>query len=111
MNQRDRLIELLKHEFGTKVSEITADWLIANGVIVLPCKVGDTVYCIKLLQDGKFTRIVSDGEKVKAISVNSHGTFLVVDYCHTLDCRDFGKTVFLSREEVEKALKEIKGDG
>lgn len=39
---RDRLIELLKHEFGTNVAEITADWLLANGVILPPCKVGDT---------------------------------------------------------------------
>lgn len=29
---REELIELLNHEFGKKVSEITADWLIANGV-------------------------------------------------------------------------------
>ncbi len=33
---REKLIELLKHEFGTKVAEITADWLIANGVTILP---------------------------------------------------------------------------
>ena len=43
---RDRLIELLKHEFGTNVAEITADWLLANGVILLPCKVGDMVYIL-----------------------------------------------------------------
>ena len=31
-NTREKLVELLNHEFGKKVSEITADWLLANGV-------------------------------------------------------------------------------
>ena len=52
---RDRLIELLKETFeytrGTCIdfdesAEINADNLLANGVIVPPCKVGQTVYKI-----------------------------------------------------------------
>lgn len=74
-------------------------------IVELPCRVWDTVYYIKTLQDGNFTRVVS-GEKVKQIAINSYGIFLVVDYCHTLDCRDFNKTIFLTREEAEQALKE-----
>lgn len=31
---KEKLVELLNYEFGKKVSEITADWLIANGVTV-----------------------------------------------------------------------------
>lgn len=31
MDVREKLVELLNHEFGKKVSEITADWLIAHG--------------------------------------------------------------------------------
>ncbi|MBR2927715.1 MAG: DUF551 domain-containing protein [Oscillospiraceae bacterium] len=34
MDVKEKLVELLNHEFGKKVSEITADWLIANGVTV-----------------------------------------------------------------------------
>ena len=34
MDVREKLVELLNHEFGKKVSEITADWLIAHGVTV-----------------------------------------------------------------------------
>ena len=34
MDVREKLVELLNHEFGKKVSEITADWLIANDVTV-----------------------------------------------------------------------------
>ncbi len=80
----------------------------ADKIITLPCKVGDMVWHIKSLRDGtgKETRAVSDGERVKQISINNHGMFLVVDYCQMLDCEDFGKTVFLTREEAEKALKE-----
>lgn len=33
---REKLIALLKHEFGTKVAEITADYLISKGVTILP---------------------------------------------------------------------------
>lgn len=54
MTERERLIELLcSAPFGSKTFEqqyykstITkiADYLLANGVIVPPCKIGDTVY-------------------------------------------------------------------
>ena len=34
MTDWEKLVELLNHEFGKIVSEITADWLIAHGVTV-----------------------------------------------------------------------------
>lgn len=34
MPDREKLIELLNHQFGKQVSEIVADWLIANGVTI-----------------------------------------------------------------------------
>ena len=43
---RERLVELIKARIDNKtwcVSEL-ADYLIANGVIVPPCKVGDVIY-------------------------------------------------------------------
>mgnify|MGYP006864375302 CR=1 FL=1 len=50
MTQRERLIELLQsvpadYEGNRGVGSI-ADYLLANGVIVQPCKVGDTVYVL-----------------------------------------------------------------
>lgn len=44
MTQKEKLIELI-HEFGLRGYEINdlADYLIANGTVILPCNVGDTV--------------------------------------------------------------------
>ena len=46
INMRERLIELLngKSIDTTPDVEYVADYLLDNGVIVPPCKVGDTVY-------------------------------------------------------------------
>lgn len=53
MNERERLIELLKDNQGDSTYYMTdeavqsvSDVLLENGVVVLPCKVGDTVYGI-----------------------------------------------------------------
>lgn len=46
MSERDRLIELLNTDMSGcdgDYAEELADYLIANGVIVPPCKVGDTL--------------------------------------------------------------------
>ena len=63
MNQRDRLVELLaeaekengEHRllpllYSDKIKAI-ADHLLANGVIVPPCKVGDELYVVKRMSD------------------------------------------------------------
>lgn len=47
MTERERLIELLDQNCGyseEQKAETLADYLLANGVIVPPCKVGDKVY-------------------------------------------------------------------
>ncbi len=69
---------------------------------VLPhCKLGDTVYW---LHDKKITecRVYRIQESTKGVQIAikstvSHGVFSVDDY--------FGKTIFLTREEAEKALE------
>lgn len=71
----------------------------------LPCKVGDTVWYHKIIMDGKSSVVIEHSE-VKQISINSHGAWLVIEYCHTLDVEDIGKTVFLTHEEAQQALKE-----
>ena len=64
-------------------------------VVVLPCKVGDTVY-----------RIFNPPGRKPVISAH---TLMSVDYIvRWLD--KFGKTVFLTREEAERALEAMKDE-
>lgn len=76
--------------------------------VVSPCKVGDRLYTIRTIQDGSFTLEVYDSGKIRQISVNTDGTFFLVDYGHSLSANNFGKTVFKTREAAEAALKAMK---
>ena len=82
-------------------------------VVVLPCKVGDTVFA---LLDNK-SKYVSECE-VKKIGLGDNigfATIVPVGYSqeYGVSLRGFGKTFFLTREEAEKALAEMesKKDG
>lgn len=117
---RDRLIELLKmphkaeklRQMGAAIGEyeddcveaMVADYLLANGVIVPPCKVGQTVYsCIG--RPYKVERItVKSYQDHMTILLNSAMSGQLVVYE-----TDFCKTVFLTREEAEEALEKMKG--
>ena len=69
--------------------------------VELPCEVGQTVHYIafRKIYESKVAEItVVPFEKVK-FEMHCYGGM-----CY--DLRDLGKTVFLSREEAEKALKE-----
>lgn len=104
---QDRLIELI-HESDLSLDSVRlTDHLLANGVIVLPCKVGDKVY----RTSGNYC-----GEKifegvVNQINIYNNGEIRFWMYGHPLGfvCDDIGKTVFLSREEAEKVLVKMKG--
>jgi hypothetical protein len=81
-------------------------------VVVLPCKVGDTVWAI--LDGAKYAREC----KVDFVNIGSFGTtivFVVKDGLreqYGVTAAAFGKTVFLTREEAEKALGAMKdGNG
>lgn len=113
---RDRLIELLKHEFGTKVSIITADYLLAEGVIVPPCKVGTTLYFL-------YNSPYADKPDLTPRIYKTTDWYFEVDktgiVINTSDIHSFnkkydyhlGKTVFLTREEAERALAERSENG
>lgn len=49
MDGRNRLIQMIQEASGCLryYAELIADKLLAEGVIVLPCKIGDTIYSIK----------------------------------------------------------------
>lgn len=104
MTDRERLVELINgkthtmkfqnsdhwFDFQQKCEEI-ADYLVSNGVIVLPCKVGDTVYKITTQRDN-----FDDEEYSIVIQIP-----FTIKQLNSID-----KTVFLTREEAEKVLKE-----
>lgn len=96
---------------GRPVNEVIADHMLANGVIVLPCKVGDSVYTNVSMQ-GWYMRMKDRPYKAKIAFIGINGTdnFINVTFENgnmlQFKFSDFGKTVFLTREEAEKALAE-----
>ena len=77
-------------------------------LVVLPCNVGDTVYLIDDI-DCVFER----ESIVTEIEIDKDGiTIMIQDeipICSSgYNLSDFGEIVFLTREEAEKALKEMK---
>lgn len=83
-------------------------------VVVLPCKVGDTVYMIERIFD------IDNGvcDEICARKVIGHGgnnlnkLWLIGSggICNvSIFVSEFGKTVFFTREEAERALQEAEG--
>lgn len=125
MNQRDRLIELLMDTETESVpnkdgfyichlsrvkAEVCADYLLTNGVIVPPCKVGDTVYVVSRYYAGYWEFYKC---KIDNITIYEKNTFIS---CVANDARfgkinfglnisELGKTVFLTKEEAEAELR------
>jgi hypothetical protein len=113
---RDRLIDLIESSryWGSGTSEEIADYLLANGVIVSPVKVGDIVFAKQ-----KWDEFVTEYQVTNFfISQNKKGEW-AKKYCamkffdgKTIYWRlnfsfdEIGKTVFLTREEAENALAE-----
>ena len=69
----------------------------------LPCKIGDTVYLIRELCDLKGTKVVSDFT-VCRFELRKLQQFVVDFEGHRLNIANFGKTIFLTKGEAEKAL-------
>lgn len=125
---RERLIEILKlgpcpspylcdenckyANLERCYEERTADLLLEHGVIVLPCKVGDRLYEVT----GRKTVSVY---KVRTIRVELFSLFIEWDIVEgfawqslsDINAGEIGKTVFLTREEAERALKEREDNG
>ena len=114
LSDRERLTALLMAGAGDCLGKggalncsRLADYLLEHGVIVPPCKVGDRLYEVT----GRKTVSVY---KVRAIRVELFGLFIEWDIVEGfvwqslsgINADDIGKTVFLTREEAEKALKE-----
>ena len=129
---RDRLVELLYtvkfEENGRRPIEQIADHLLANGVIVPPCKVGQTVYvdedtfcpCAAFYKHCFIqSKCFAIGEIV-SITKTKKQLLMKIRISNEIHTRYFqerytvnaiGTTVFLTREEAEKALAEREGKG
>lgn len=117
MSEREKLIELLENGFYEALSKIKgedkdkkacdflADYLLEKNVFITPVTEGDSVYIIM------FNRVIP----FDVISVSLFRKILIYKAQHgvhltwVFKMEDFGKTVFLTREEAEKALAERGG--
>lgn len=72
-------------------------------LIELPCAVGDTVWDIKWWDDTTEARVIDGKTYFRRVTKHkvTKSKFSLFDY------DNFGKTVFLTREEAEAALKEV----
>ena len=121
---RDRLIELIvdseneiyrENRYFTDTERIAkvADRLLANGVIIPPVKVGQTIYAI--WSGGRKGIGIAEFE-VRSINLDTPEDMEIVYRSKKLNATmvryanasDFGKTLFLTREEAEKALERSK---
>lgn len=109
MTERERLIELLakasgKYMFVDKYNEAVADYLLANGVIVPPVMAGQKVYISRSLMND-----VIEGEVtgLKTTEFSRYTVVFLIDDNRYIEIPfgAYGKTVFLTKEEAEKALE------
>ena len=117
-DMRDRLVELLKKADDNAIEQgaiddvetdgynIYADYLIANGVIVPPCKVGQTVWFIR--KSGLRNELIET--TVEKIISKKGGIFikLACNSMYETSCNSIGKTVFLTKGQAEQKLKELR---
>lgn len=110
ISQKKRLMDLLLGKSIVTDAELNSvvNHLIENGVKVVPCQEGDTVYQILRSQQHKnyfvnMTQITEIRIERKGIVCKCiDNTFFFVD--------SWGETVFGTPEETEKALKELQGN-
>lgn len=99
-------INCCKAEFAN----FLADRLLENGVIVPPCKVGDTVYYINTLYFSQLERNRVYRAEVTRIVITKRSVSFVAKVRYmggVIEITEdgLGKNVFLTREEAEQALK------
>jgi acyl dehydratase len=122
MTERERLVELITNGFYTKpvyealctnkrkACDFLADYLLENGVIVPPVKVGDTVYT-NVSWQGWYLRDKDKPYKAKVVYIGINGSKNYVNVVYekndnmmTFTFDEIGDRIFLTREEAEKAV-------
>ncbi len=115
-NERDRLIELIFEVSKERdcTIENTADYLLSNGVIVPPCKIGDTVWFL-LEDDFPVHKWFLSEEKITEVASKGFFTSSFAEPCGVEDFGNYtaysevGKEAFFNKPEAERALKEREG--
>ena len=112
MSDKEQLIELIQNAVNgcaRNWAEIIADHLIANGVIVPPCKVGSIVYCIIPKCNAPYNYCPYNGGYGTARCDKEPCKSYIKESIFSLsDMESIGKTVFLSREEAERVIEKVK---
>lgn len=116
-----RLMELLNDycidvDIGSWEKETLADYLLNNGVIVPPCKVGDKAFHLTGIETRKELDLTDIFEgKVCSISKQEEAIWIFCRYNNGLTYwykeSDIGIKLFLAREKAEKALAERSENG
>ena len=103
-DMRDRLVELIQNAVDGCASywaELIADHLIANGVVVPPCKVGTTVYLPCLDDKGEIETYT-----ITEFVLDANGLYFVVDdedrETHSVDI--IGKDCFFTKEQAKQKI-------
>ena len=114
MTERDRLKKLLNEafiksddNFGMPSIRQVTDYLVENGVIALPCKVGDQVFVVYGYEI-QHASVYS----MKIESEDDHFVFIIKCMVSQRGARFekfiFGQTAFLTLEEAEKELEDMR---
>lgn len=114
---RDRLKHLID-DLGIDIiltedeKQHIADYLINSGVIVPPCKVGDTLYDVTEFVEWRDCPDIYELQDNVIYVEKTKGGDILFSYDGVyIDCDAIGKTIFLTREEAEKALAERSENG
>ncbi len=107
MIDQERLNDLIKACKYWGSSLIVNDYLLKNGIIVLPCSIGDTVYwnTNTYISNGVVATIqITTSEIIEFVALSDYDGKSVL--YKEFDKSDIGETVFLTKEEAENHLKE-----
>ena len=110
----DAMINLAAQALGVEPSRLRelAEADKDGRVVVLPCKVGDTVWIVgavrKLYSAKVRTFFYGNPYAGRGDDDDGHMHMIRTTECD-IPMRELGETVFLSREEAEKALQEMEG--
>ena len=127
MSDRDRLKQLvadtpvggcyedfapvkIKDILGEDRIQRVVENLLSNGVIVPPCKVGDTVFVVSRYYTGTWFIYACMVNDISVYKKNMFVRMLAIRNKHVTfaeEVSQFGKTVFLTKEEAERALKNV----
>lgn len=116
MTDREKLIELMRsfqneHNSVVPDKEGIADHLIANGVTVNQCKVGDTVYALYSRYEYKKRSGAMYRQNAQILTIghlrfamDRNAVEIREKKCTKTDLSLLGRTVFASREDAEVAI-------